>query len=230
LLAAEDARADRGQKRNLLLEENGTETSVESTDTLVLEHLGEATNETVGVGGLGDETDTGSLKRAQGNVGKELSGGGRGEVDGSTVVLGSLVAEQVDGLLLEEFVTTKLEGTLEEVTGGGRTETSQESAGTLILDDLAETANHTTVVGLGVKLDTGLDAVFEQLLVILSRVVLCIVAKAISRNDEVARLGNIHGSPAGGSWQRVPTEAGANTVLRAAAAMPRIADEAGRGG
>lgn len=144
---------------NLLLEEDGTETSVESTDTLILEHLGEATNETVGVGGLRDETDTGGLEGAQGNVGEELGGTGRGEVDGSAVVGGSLVAKLVDALLLEQLVTAELEGALEEVTGKGRADTSQESAGTLVLDDLAETANHTTVVGLGVKLDTGLDAV-----------------------------------------------------------------------
>jgi hypothetical protein len=140
-----------------LLEENGAETSVESTDTLVLEHLGEATDETVGVGGLRDETDTGGLERAEGNVGEELGGTGRGKVDGGTVVGGSLVAELVDALLLEELVTTELQGTLEEVTGKGRAGTGEQSTSTLILDDLAEAADETAVVGDGVELDTGLD-------------------------------------------------------------------------
>jgi hypothetical protein len=62
--------------------------------------------------------------------------------------------------LLEEFVSTELEGTLEEVTGGGRTKTSQKSAGTFVLDNLADTAEETAVVGDGVELDTGLDAVW----------------------------------------------------------------------
>lgn len=155
------ARGRRWQGHSLL-EEDRTETSVEGADTLVLEHLGETSNQAVGIGGLGDETDTGGLERAQGDVSEELGGGGRGEVDGSAVLRGGLVAEAVDPLLLEEFVTAELEGSLEEVPGKGRADTSQESASTLVLDDLAETANHATVVGLGVELDTGLDAVFLQ--------------------------------------------------------------------
>lgn len=150
------------QSWNLLLEENGSETGVEGTDTLVLEHLGEATNETVGVGGLGDETDTGGLERAEGNVGEELGGSRGSQVDGSSVVGGSLLAKSVDELGLEELVTTELEGTLQEVTGKGRAGTSQESASALILDDLTETTDKTTVVGNRVELDTGLDAVLKR--------------------------------------------------------------------
>lgn len=148
--------------KNLLLEQDGSETGVESTDTLVLQHLGEATNETVGIGGLGDETDTGSLKRAEGNVGEELGGGRGGQVDGSAVVGGSLEAELVDELGLEELITTELESTLQEVTGKGRTSTGQESASTLTLNNLAETTDETAVVGSGVELDTGLDAVLQK--------------------------------------------------------------------
>lgn len=140
-----------------LLEEDGTETGVESTDTLVLEHLAETTDQAIGVGGLRDETDTSSLKGAESDISEELGGTSGGEVDSGTVVGGSLEAEEVDGLLLEELVTTELEGALEEVTSEGRTDTSQESAGALILDDLAETTEETTVVGSGIKLDTGLD-------------------------------------------------------------------------
>lgn len=147
--------------RYLLLEEDGTETSVESTDTLVLEHLAETRDETAGVGRLRDETDTGGLKGAEGNIGEELGGGGRGEVDGSAVSGGSLVAELVDPLLLEELVTSELEGALEEVTGKGGAGTGEESASTLVLDDLAEATDQTAVVGDGVELDTSLDAVRE---------------------------------------------------------------------
>jgi hypothetical protein len=142
-----------------LLEENWTETGVEGTDTLVLQHLGETTNETVGVGWLRNETDTGGLEWAEGNVGEELSEGGGGQVDGSAVVGSVLVTNEVDGLLLEKLITSELEGTLEEVTGKGWTGTGQESTSTLIGDDLLEATDETSVVGGWVKLDSGLDAV-----------------------------------------------------------------------
>lgn len=143
---------------NLLLEQNGAETSVEGANTLLLQHLAETTDQTRGVGRLGDETNTGGLERAKGNVGEKLGGTGGGDVDQGAVVGGSLVAEQVDGLLLEEFVTSELESTLQEVTGSGGTKAGQQSAGTLLLDDLLEATDHTPVVGGGVELDTGLDA------------------------------------------------------------------------
>lgn len=150
---------------SLLLEEDRSESGVESTDTLSLEHLGETTNQAIGIGGFGDETDTGGLERAEGDVGEELGGTGRGEVDTGSVVGGSLVAEEVDRLLLEELVSTELERTLEEVTGEGRADTGQESTSALGLDDLAETTDHAIVVGRGVELDAGLDAVFISALV-----------------------------------------------------------------
>ena len=143
----------------ILLEQDGSETRVEGTDTLVLQDLGESTNKAVGEGWVTDETDTGSLERAEGDIGEELSDGGRGEVDGSAVVGGSLVTDKVDGLLLEELVTSELEGTLEEVTGSGGTEAGPDSAHTLIGDGLAEATDQTGVVGDGVKLYPGLDAV-----------------------------------------------------------------------
>lgn len=144
---------------NLLLEADGTETGVESAETLGLHDLRKSTEETVGVGRVGDETNTGSLERAKGNVGEELGKTGGDQVNTSAVVRGVLVADDVNGLLLEELVTSELEGTLQEVTSGGGAESGQQSTGTLILDDLLEATDHTPVVGLGVELDTGLDAV-----------------------------------------------------------------------
>lgn len=126
---------------HLLLEQDGTETSIESTNTLVLQHLAESTNESIGVCGLGNETDTSGLKGAEGNVGEEFCESRRGQVNGCAVVGGSLVAEDVDGLLLEEFISSKLECALEEVSSSGRTETRQESSGTLLGDDLTEASN-----------------------------------------------------------------------------------------
>ena len=148
---------------HLLLEQNGTEAGVESAETLLACDLGEAAEQTAGVGRLGDETDAGGLERAEGDVGEELAGSGGGQVNTGAVVGGVLVAEQVDGLLLEELVTSELEGALQEVTGGGGTEAGQQSAGTLILDDLLEATDHASVVGDRIELDTGLDAVITVL-------------------------------------------------------------------
>lgn len=49
--------------------------------------------------------------------------------------------------------------TLEEVTSKSRTNTSQEGAGTLILNDLSDPTNEAAVVCDWIKLDTSLDAV-----------------------------------------------------------------------
>lgn len=141
-----------------LLEENGAKPGVESADALVLEHLAEAANEAIGVGGLGDEADTGSLEGAQGNVGKELCSCRRGKIDGGAIVRGGFVAECVDALLLEELVAAKLEGALEEVAGKGGADAGEEGAGALVLDYLAEAADQAAVVRLGVELDASLDA------------------------------------------------------------------------
>lgn len=144
--------------KDILLEQDGAESGVEGANTLLLQDLGETTDQAVGESGLRHQSDTGSLERAEGDVGDELGARGRSEVDSSAVVDSVLVADQVDAALLEELVSTELEGTLEEVTGKGGTETSQESAGTLLGDDLTETANEALVVGGRVELDPRLDA------------------------------------------------------------------------
>jgi hypothetical protein len=144
---------------DLLLEQDGSESRVKSANTLSADNLAETGDETSSELGVGDHSDTGGLERAQSDVSEELTGRGRSEVDGGAVLLGSLVADKVDGLLLEELVSSELEGALEEVTSEGWAETGHESASTLILDDLSDTADQTAVVGGRVKLDTGLDAV-----------------------------------------------------------------------
>ena len=96
------------------------------------------------------------------DISNEFGGGGRGKVNTSAVLGSGLGSEEVDVLLLEELITTELEGTLEEVTGKGRTGTGKESGGTLVLDDLAETADHALVIGNRVELDTGLDAIWKK--------------------------------------------------------------------
>lgn len=65
-------------------------------------------------------------------------------------------------MLLEQLITSEFEGPLEEVTSSGGTETGQESAGTLLGDDLAETSNESLVVCDGVQLYSSLDAVNRE--------------------------------------------------------------------
>jgi hypothetical protein len=143
---------------DVLLEQDRAEASVEGTDTLILQHLAETTDETIGICRLGNETDTGGFKRAESNIGEELSESSGGEVHGGTVVGSSLVSEVVDGLLLEQLIASKLECALEEVSGGGRAKASCERANTLLCDHLPETTEETPVVCDGVELDSCLDA------------------------------------------------------------------------
>jgi hypothetical protein len=146
---------------DLLLEENGSESGIESTNAFVLGNLTKATQKTAGKSWLRYKSNAGSLKGAERNVSKELSHGGRCEVDGSTVLGCRFVTEEVYELLFEQFVTSKLEGALKEVTGGGRAETSEKCTSTLIGDYLPETTNHAIIVRGRVELNASLDAVSE---------------------------------------------------------------------
>ena len=66
--------------------------------------------------------------------------------------------KQINRLFLEELVAAEFEGALHEVAGEGGTEACCESAYAFVLDDLAEAADHATVVGRGVELDPCLDS------------------------------------------------------------------------
>ena len=93
-----------------LLHADRAEAGVETAeDTLLLDEAAGAANEAAGEGRVGDEADTGGLKRAEEDVGDELGAGGGAEVDGDLVVPGALVAEGLPGLDLEELDTTELE-------------------------------------------------------------------------------------------------------------------------
>jgi len=60
-------------------------------------------------------------------------------------------------LLLEELITSELEGALEEVACKGWANTSQESTCALLCDDLTEASDETSVVCGRVELNSGLD-------------------------------------------------------------------------
>ena len=176
---------------NLLLEQKGTKTTVEGGEALLLEDATEARDKAGSEGGLGDQTNTGGLQGAEGEISEELGAGGGGEVDGGAVVGSGLVAEESNGLLLEELVTTELQGTLEEVTSEGRAGTSEESASALVLDDLLEAADEAAVVGDGVELDAGLDAVVERVSKD-ARIEKCVVAGSRMRATTIAARGLTH--------------------------------------
>lgn len=143
---------------DLLLEQDRSETSVESTNTLILQHLAESPNESIGVCWLRDETNTGSLKRAERNISEEFCETSRGQVDSGSVVGGRLISEDVDRLLLEEFISSELECALEEIPSSSGTKTGQESTKTFLRDRLSETSNETSVICFRVELYSGLDA------------------------------------------------------------------------
>lgn len=145
---------------DVLLEQDGPEASVERTNALILQHLAETADEAIRVCGLGNETNARRLEGAERDVGEELSERGRGQVDGRAVVGGGLVAKVVDGLLLEELVSSELERALQEVACGRGTEACGERAEALLGDDLSDAAEEAFVVCDGVELDSCLDAVW----------------------------------------------------------------------
>jgi hypothetical protein len=61
--------------------------------------------------------------------------------------------------LLEEFITSKLERALEEITSGSWAKTGRESTNTLLGNDLSDPSKETFVVCGGIELDSCLDAV-----------------------------------------------------------------------
>lgn len=146
---------------DVLLEENGSKSRVESTKTLILCNLAHAADETICETWFRDETNTCGFERAEGNVGKELGACRRGKIDGGAVVGSSLVADQTNGLLLEELVSSKLECALEEVTSKCWADTGQKSTGAFICNDLTDAAKEAAIVGDGIKLDFGLDTFFS---------------------------------------------------------------------
>lgn len=105
-----------GHRVGDLLEQDGSETGVEAGDSLLLEDSGESSSESVGERRLGHESDSDGLERAEGNVGEELGDGGGSEVDGLSVLSGSLDTVVVDGGLLPELVTSELERSLDRVS------------------------------------------------------------------------------------------------------------------
>jgi len=140
-----------------LLAEDGDESRVESVDETVLGHdsLGALTH-AVGEIGLRDESDSAGFVGAEEDISDALSHGGGGKVDAGSVSPGSLVSHGLDESGLEELDSSELEPSLDEVSLHGGSESGEEGTGTFVGDDVSSSGEEASV-GLGVKLDSGLD-------------------------------------------------------------------------
>ena len=135
----------------------------------MLEDLAKATDEPFSEARCRDETDACSLQRAESDGGEELGRTCRKHVNGSAVVVCLLRPYGVVDLLLEEFVTTELEGALHEVAGKSWSEAGRESTNALILDNLSKGTDHATVVCSWIKLNTSLYAACEGFVLVKRR-------------------------------------------------------------
>ena len=90
-------------------------------------HSGSELGGEVSLNRRGLNTDLGGLHRAEEDIGEELSRSRSGQVDGVLPVLGGLLSHHIGVDVLEDFITTELEETLEGVTDHGRLPTSVET-------------------------------------------------------------------------------------------------------
>lgn len=103
-----------------------------------------------------DESDSAGFVGAKEAIGDSLSNGGRSKVDLVSVFPGVLISPFLAEVSLEELDSTELEPSLDEVSLAGGSETSEESTSTFGGSNVS-TAGKETGVGLGVKLDSGLN-------------------------------------------------------------------------
>ena len=100
-----------------------------------------------GAGGGGLDLDLGHLEGAEGDVGEELGGGGTGEPDGTLVLGGVLLTSEVAVGILEHFVETVLEHSLERVTDEGGTEALPETSRAFLSAEELQGGHEAVVLG-----------------------------------------------------------------------------------
>eukprot|EP00325_Prymnesiales_sp_UTEX-LB-985_P014476 CAMPEP_0174754278 /NCGR_PEP_ID=MMETSP1094-20130205/105651_1 /TAXON_ID=156173 /ORGANISM="Chrysochromulina brevifilum, Strain UTEX LB 985" /LENGTH=318 /DNA_ID=CAMNT_0015960141 /DNA_START=814 /DNA_END=1771 /DNA_ORIENTATION=+ len=144
-----------------LLEEDGDEAGVETSDQPLLGHdsRGCAWQRELRHVGVGDLLDACRLKRAEEDVGDELSACGGNGVEHEAVVPRALVAVRLGEVHLEELETAELEPPLHKVTEGSRRHAGGKRHGTLGLDDVGEGAAHAHRTQRRVELHARLDDV-----------------------------------------------------------------------
>ena len=89
------------------------------------------------------DLDLGHLKRAKSDIGEELCGSRASEPDGTLVFCGGFLTGKVGVLVLEDFVETVLEHSLEGVSNEGGSETFPETLATFLSNDGTETGDET---------------------------------------------------------------------------------------
>ena len=129
-----------------LLGKDGGETGVETNESLGSGHLDESISEAGGEGGVGHGADAHGLERAEEDICDKLGSGGGSEVNGGLVVPGLFLSERLGEVDLDELDSSELEPTLDEVTKGGGTKTGCEGHGSLLGNDLTESADEALVV------------------------------------------------------------------------------------
>lgn len=124
----------------------GRKTLVKSTETLGSSDLLVTIKNRGSEGGdRGLGLDLNGLPRAEQDICNQLSGSRTGKVNESSVLVGSLLTNNVGVLLLEELVETVLTGTLEGVTDDSGTETGEDTTETLGSNDRLPSLEVTSV-------------------------------------------------------------------------------------
>jgi hypothetical protein len=94
-----------------------------------------------GTGRAGLNLDLGHFKGAESDISEDLSGSGTGEPDSGLVFFGQLLAGEVHVGVLEDFVETILEHSLERVADKSRAEAFPDTPGTLLGDERLDTGD-----------------------------------------------------------------------------------------
>lgn len=116
--------------------------SVESTNTFFPGKTGESAHQAGRKVGLGDHSDTGSLKGAKRDICEELCDTGSTEVDDGAVIPSGIKTDDINRGLFPEFVTTEFECALEGVSECGGTKTGEEGTCAFCSDNLTEGRDH----------------------------------------------------------------------------------------
>ena len=98
-----------------------------------------------GTGRAGLDLDLGHFEGAESDISEDFSRGGTGKPDGRLVFLGELLAGKVHVGILEDFVETVLEHSLERVTDESGAEALPDTPGALLGDERLEAGNETGI-------------------------------------------------------------------------------------
>jgi hypothetical protein len=138
-----------GRKTNLTRPEGDDGTERIAGLSLGGPHLGEGSTEGDGEGAGRTclNLDLGHLEGAECDIGEDFSRGGTGEPDEGLVLFGSLLTSKVHVGILEDFVETVLEHSLERVADEGGAEALPETPRTFLSTEELQGRNEAVVLG-----------------------------------------------------------------------------------